>query len=273
MKHSRLGLAMGAVALLAATSSCSDAGKVNIGDQQSFTPLKTGLVGSWDGYIEIYTFTDGSDRVRITVNDDGTGTIRFGNEDLWPPATDPNVKYPPDFPVRYVGTNPPDSDSHYVWNGFNYALIGLRTEGQRIRGTSWSRDVFGTWCALQTPNPTAPGDSVPYRCVPTCHNYKVGSPGLQDDPVTSDTCYTWDPCPDPSPEPDVQYRSVAFPCELVDLCNMGPCACDANSCALSNHTDDILLDASLDDTQQRMTGTLVLPYDGSVNYNVHLQRQ
>lgn len=273
MGNSRLNLAVSAVVLAAAGSGCSQ-GTVSIGDQQPATQAKTGLAAfaaNWDGYIEAYNFTDGSDRVRITVNNDATGTARFGNEELWPAATDPNTKYPPNFP-QYLTIFPPTPLPPAVWDGYNYNLKGLRVEAERIRGSSWSQDIFGGWCALQTPNPTVSGQTYPYSCAPTCGYIAIGSPQQPGGP--SDTCYTFDPCPTADPT-DWQSANAPFPCERLTLCGL-QCVCDATSCALTNlsGTDDVTLDAALDDTQQTMTGTLALQQDqGQVNYTVVLKRQ
>jgi len=254
-----------AVVLVAAATGCSQ-GTVGIGDQQPSAQQKTGLAAfaaTWDGYVEAYTFQDNSDRVRIAISELGTGTIRFGNEDLWPRATDPNVKYPPSYP-QYSAPRPTELPT--VWDGVNYNFNGLRVEAERIRGSSWSKEVFGDWCALQTSNPTSPGQQFPYTCAPTCGDIVVGPP---QQPGPSDTCYTFDPCPIDNPS-DLTGANVPFPCERLELTLV--CACDANNCTLTNAsgTDDITLDAALEDVQQTMTGTLVL---GGTNYTVRLKRQ
>jgi hypothetical protein len=60
----------------------------------------TTLSGTYMGYIQSYKFLDGSDTVVVTLTfagDTVTGTVYFGNGSPLPPATDPNVGYPPGF--------------------------------------------------------------------------------------------------------------------------------------------------------------------------------
>ena len=279
----RLNLALIAVVISATQLACSSSGNVPIGEQQN-TQLKTGLdayAASWDGYIEAYTFSDGTDRVRIAVSSDGTGTIRFGDDALFPPATDPNAKYPPDFPqVDYgsvldcqmgAGRMPPQTPT--VWTGFEFSLANLRLETERLRASAWSLEVFAGWCRLQTPHPEFE-DQTSYSCAPTCgvSTDDTFSSSAADASTLVDTCYTWDSCPELNPNPPPATQP--FLCETLFLCQFPvlTCSCDSNSCSLntSQGTSDVLLDVALEDSQQTMTGTLVL---GGTNYTVRLKRQ
>src|SRR4051812_34615530 len=49
----------------------------------------------WEGYAEANSFADGSDKVRITLDASGDGTLEIGDSAPMPPATDPSVGYPP----------------------------------------------------------------------------------------------------------------------------------------------------------------------------------
>src|SRR5688572_9769558 len=57
------------------------------------------IVGTWEGYIENYSFISGSDAIRVTVtNANDTlicGTVVLGNPTTPPPVTDGNTAYPP----------------------------------------------------------------------------------------------------------------------------------------------------------------------------------
>jgi hypothetical protein len=59
---------------------------------------------------------------------------------------------------------------------------------------------------------------------------------------------------------------------MANLCYQVLCACDANTCAMTKPSggDDVVLDAALDESQQTMTGTLVLAQQ---NYTIVLKRQ
>src|SRR4051812_42637128 len=94
------------IALLTCTTAlnaCASNKPVDLGDDKTGTTAQ-GLAayeGAWDGYVEAYKFPSGSDRVRITLDAEGQGTIEVGDAPAIPPFTDPNVGYPttdPRFP-------------------------------------------------------------------------------------------------------------------------------------------------------------------------------
>lgn len=287
MEHSRFMLAIGVLTMATAGSGCSQ-GPVNIGDQTPTTQLKTGLAAyaaSWDGYIEAYSFADGSDRVRVTVNEDGTGSIRFGNEDLLPQPTDPNAKFPPDLPMcedcyLYSANAIPD-----VYGGFLFSLNDVHVATERLQGTSTNKEVFEAWCKLQTSHQLVYSDSsgnIQYNCS-ACNG---NSPASDMNP--SDFCMEFSSCPyyTDAVQSDAGITSVPSLCERELLCNGSngtviaavdqTCFCDANGCDIDRQTQNITLDAVLDDSQQTLTGTLALPKAAGTtitNYTVVLKRQ
>lgn len=267
LSHSVVTLISAAVGL-----ACSD-GQVSIGEQNPVTETKTGLqafVGQWDGYIQAHTFIDGSDRVRLSVGDDGKGTIRFGQTELWPKATDPNAKFPPDFPqCTSCSTDLPE-----VWDGFAYTLNGLQFEANRLRGTAGSTEIFKNWCELQTSHHyyDLRNDKDSY----TCSTCRTGG----DDVSASDYCSVWgaELCATEL----ATGGSVAFPnppvldlCERDLLCKAASptCECDPNGCRLAAPAQDAALDATVTD-QSMIMGTLALATRGLfTNYTIVLNRQ
>jgi hypothetical protein len=267
MRNSRLNRAVCAMFIAIAGNACSQ-GPVSIGNQQT-TQAKTGLdayAASWDGYVEAFNFTDNTDRVRITVSSNGTGVIRFGKEDLLPPASEPSAKYPPDYPNAggvVGGTVLP-----IAWAGFLYSLNDVRVDTDRLRASAASKEIFRSWCGIQVPLTIATGV---YSCLPCDW---AGFGGDLDAGAGSDTCGAYVPCPSSDTFSGV-YAFVPVICERVALCGTvnsgtGTCICDATGCSIGTPAQDIQLDAMLENNQQTMTGTLAL---GGTNYTVVLIRQ
>ena len=276
-----------AVVLVAAATGCSQ-GTVGIGDQQPSAQQKTGLAAfaaTWDGYVEAYKFTDGSDRVRITVAEDGTGSVRFGNDALLPTPTDPNVKFPPDFPqclncgLFYAM---PD-----VWNGFMFSLNDVRVDADRLSATATNQEIFAAWCKLQTSRQTVYPRNGGY------HEYGCGGcvgVSFAGDGTITDICSVPTPCSDyvnvPPVDAGTETTYVPGLCEREVLCNGSSgtvfsevkltCVCDANGCSIGAPDQNIILDAALADNQATLTGTLALTKaSGSptTNYTIRLKRQ
>ena len=261
----------------AAASGCSQ-GSAVIGDQA--TETKTGLAAyaaTWDGYIEAYTFLDGSDRVRVTVTEDGTGTIRFGDHDLWPPASDPNAVYPPDFEDgAALSSCPPVA---VAWDGFVYPLKNLRVEQERLRASAASEAIFGSWCSIQQPISVGSGA---YACIDTnswIAGYGPGCVGTDPDAGTSGCAAYRQLTTGPG-----QYELFDLPCMQAALCydhsqnsasngsasNIVVCTCTEAGCQPGDIPDDVIIDTALDEAQQNMAGTLAL---ASTNYTIVLKRQ
>jgi hypothetical protein len=280
MEKSRLNLLVWAAMLGTVGTGCSSQGPVTIGDQQPTTQLKTGLAAfaaNWDGYVEAYKFTDGSDRVRIVVAEDGTGSVQFGNDALLPKPTDPNVKFPPDFPMCadcYLSSLLPD-----VWGGFQFTLNDVHVATDRLQASASNQEIFGAWCKLQTSHHNITSNMPEYSC--------SGCPGQRasDGNTLSDTCTVPSPCPNYAIL-DAAVPFVPSPCEREILCNGSggtvlqevkqTCVCDANGCGIGTPDQNIKLDAALADSQTTLTGTLVLTKASgspSTNYTVRLKRQ
>jgi len=114
-------------------------------------PLSQGPT-SWTGYIENYQFPSGSDVIRFTSTVDSSGqvmvTVFLGNGTPPPPATDPNVGYPPGLATEGMML---DSASNYWSEGFAYSMTSGTFQPQRLRFTINNYQLWSGWCALQKP--------------------------------------------------------------------------------------------------------------------------
>src|SRR5207253_2653727 len=125
----------------AASLGCSDE-MVNIGDTHTIGSQLSDYAALWDGYAQAYTFGDGSDRVRLTIDMNGQGTLRAGDSAPLPAATDPDVGYPPGNMGMFStsGMGPPNP-------GFLYPLHAAEIQSDRIQlGIDFS-DIYAGWCA------------------------------------------------------------------------------------------------------------------------------
>jgi hypothetical protein len=268
------------VAAIALAGACSE-GEVKIGEQAD-AQVRSGIdsfSANWDGYIEAYTFSDGSDRVRISIKEDGKGTIRFGNEEIWPQPTNASDTYPPYFPP--AAGLPNGTDMPMIWSGYLFDLKNVQVETDRLRANALSTQLFENLCKLQTTYLLEPGI---YACLPCdfAVDYKTVS---VDGGEASIMCRSLtSPCWGATDATGTEWASVPITCEQEALCANGDynagvrtgllstaiCTCDANGCGLVAHPPDIVLDTTLIDGQQTLTGSLVF---GSSNRTIWLKRQ
>jgi hypothetical protein len=232
--------------LASAAAACSDGGNVDIGE--STGGKLSDYAASWDGYAEAYTFPGTmSDRVRLTLDANGRGNLRFGDAPLLPPATDPNVGYPPGASIQ----------GFVVHDGFEYPVYDTRVETSRLQLGAWPEDFYAGWCTLQTMTYAIDGGGV-YTCLPP-------SPGGTIEGGTGTECALLDASGTP----------MAFDCLKLALCERpGLCACGAAGCAPTPAPTDVTLpvtfDGALDGGGTMLVGTLVL---GNDRVTVRLQRQ
>ncbi|HVZ85974.1 MAG TPA: hypothetical protein VHG72_03345 [Polyangia bacterium] len=244
--------ALCALALAPACSKTTD-GPVNIGNTQAIGAQLSDYTANWDGYVEAYTFMSGSDRLRVTIAADGSGTVRAGDIDVIAPPTDPNVGYPP---------GPMDPVPNRLREGFLYPIRAVQVQADRIQFGIDQDEIYAAWCALQTPvlrsSPDAGADAAVYGCLPNL-GYIGGS---------TDCALL---------EPDGTQQPVD--CVKLAMCE-GPqiCSCTATACSLWQHVAadaglaDYLdeIDGALDSTGNTLVGTLVM---GTTRVTIHLQKQ
>jgi hypothetical protein len=140
-------------------TGCSGGDPVDIGNDEVTGEKLQDYEGSWVGFVEAFEFADGSDRVRLSLEDDGVGTITLGesisydlkNPETWP-IPNPNLRsYPEEIGDPLIG--------------FAYSALETRVEAKRIRFEFDIDQAEGEWCELQTPIPTENSAPAGYGCV------------------------------------------------------------------------------------------------------------
>jgi hypothetical protein len=235
MKHA-VGYVL-AVASVVFAGGCSKSEPLDIGEGKHTTgALGASLAdyaGNWDGHAEAYQFDDGSDRIRLSIDEDGTGVLEVGDSPALP-APDPDHGYPPSAPADEKGY-PGDYGTHGFYSGFEYPIDGANVEAKRIRFTALTREVFREWCELQTPGLNIGAIPESYSCAPG------GFAGMWDG--MSSECTTG---PDAAP----------IDCGKASLC-LSVCTCDKDSCTIYDETDS-QFDAVLQEDGEQLEGTLVI---------------
>ena len=217
------------------------------------------FAGSWDGYVELDVFDDGSDRVRLTLDAAGQGTMRFGERALFPPATNPDAPYPDRSPLS----------PGLLRAGYEYPVSRVRAGAGRLQLLVDGQDLYRGWCRMQQPvvvnankNPDGP-PSLVHACA---HDWPVaGDDGngicQQTDPVTNQTlmvacvklqlCAIYD-CFDP---PGLGGGPCPPPPGAL-------CACTASACDFAPLPADtpFTLDATMEDGGHKLAGSSSLPY-------------
>jgi hypothetical protein len=239
-----------ALALLAGFVACTG-GSLDLGHSDASTPPPSdagGGVGTtrWTGYLENYKLPSGSDAIVLEITSGNaavlTGTVVLGSRVL-APATDPNVGYPP----GYTGIV-----QSFAGEGFTYHLRnGVRTDARLVFGLD-EIELWGGWCALQTPYEVGPDH---YECLPN-----TGTEGLYD------KCFL-----------HFDDGGVSqIDCGKMTLCTLTrPCHCTANGCTSGTNSGSVglaTLSFDLAIAGDAANGTVVGLGGGSGPVNVHLTR-
>jgi hypothetical protein len=237
--------------LLLITPACSSDSSVDIGDGSLGQELSD-YAASWEGYVEAFTFSDGSDRVRITLNGSGEGTLRVG--DAPTPVTDPRPQgRESDNP--FTGVDEP-------FPGFAYSIRFAEVEASRLRFRFDTFEPMADFCSAQSSYQwhgdyysCLPQDA--YSCLPQ-DAYSCPPDILRDVLQHSN----FDECP---LEPE-RERPVPVDCFALGMCReVGlVCDCDAEGCATPETTDQVPfgVDAALADSGDSLEGTLQLGEKG-----------
>lgn len=242
MKIGRLIVSPGLCGLLVsfALYGCSSQA-ANVGDGAAVD--KSALesyVAHWDGYVEAYQFPSGTDRVRIVLNEDGTGYLQVGDGDLLAPVTTTDG-----FPDEMV------EGESWLWDKREYPLVGTRVSADRLHFVVHPTAPYGAWCALQTPNLiSGTAENGEYACL---HGNGISSSS------GSNTCY------------DTIDNSAPVDCSWAYLCFT--CTCTKSAC--TNQTDpyfDIEVDAALSDDGTKLEGTIVVDKADAGARTIRLKR-
>ncbi len=217
-------------------------------DTRVLGPL--GPVESWTGYLENYPLAIGSDQIRFSFayDDSGqvAGTVIFGEGTPPPPATDPNVGYPPGFSRDDFGQV---LSAPLV--GFPYSIReGSYTSG-RLRFVMDMVDLWADWCALQP----APTDGSP-TCGPNGFTDGSRVDGTAEGRPCVQTVTTFD------------GKKLQFECGKFDLClNPMICVCSPAGCTASSGSGGVSFDMFVVDNTA--SGSVREPSD---TYNAHFTK-
>jgi hypothetical protein len=185
------------------------------------------ILGTWTGYVEGYSFRSGSDVVAVTfaVLADGTigGTVTFGSGSPPLPATSAAEAYPPGSDVL--------PSVPFPFEGFAYTAIGLSFDGTRLRLGIVQRELWQSWCALQTSYSGAPGAPSDCFCLPNWSS--MGS----TDPNSS-ACWLTDP--NTGDEVQVSCAQTGS-CLIYPVCDQ----CVAGGCSVDMSHPDATIDVRL----------------------------
>jgi hypothetical protein len=219
--------------------ACSSDGDVNLGEDNpvALGEKLTDYSGTWQGYAEAYEFYSGSDRVVLSIAEDGTGYAVFGEGTAPPPATNPEVGYPAGsgldvFPIFIE-----------FLEGVQYPLRDVIVEDRRLRLQLSANDLWEGWCGLQTPVLVQEGGSarLEYRVLPTS--------GFGRTPEGE--CFVPD---------GTGTGQVRVDCGKAALNFQQVCACTANACRPNADagTGPVGLDAALESLGDELVGTLTI---------------
>ncbi len=211
-------------ALLGSSMACASQDSLDVGDEAAtLGQALEDYAAEWDGYAEAFEFPgDGEDRVRMTLDENGAGRIRFGEEALFPTASDPNAFYPPTFSDMRRG----DSLTG-MRTGFSFAVSNATVSGARLQLQIRLGQEMESWCALQTREPV-PG----FEC--------GGNTGYALE-QGSQLCFTGN-------------DGTPIDCEVADQCRN--CQCDEQECHAREGVS-LELDSALTNDGNTLEGTLL----------------
>lgn len=249
-----MGIASTMVLAVMEFTACSDA-PADIGEKNPALAKSdlAAYAATWVGYVEAFQFEDESDRVQLVLDEQGQGSIRFGDRELVPAPTDPTAYYPPHTSATNWGGA--GKISNAIFSGFEYPVKSARVESERIRFGTASTEPFRPYCALQTPYldslRSTEGQQI-YKCLPYTLLKSIGSmPTTTCTIPATTTSNTWT-----QGDPTVDVN-----CEQLSMCDgmeSFGCTCTAAGCSVNTTVQDINLDAALDDDQLSLVGTLIL---------------
>jgi hypothetical protein len=219
--HYTRSLSILSATLFVTAAACSDQATVDIGHSGE---ALSDYAASWIGYTEAYGVDPTSDRIALTLDAAGQGTLVLGDDpEPAPLSSDPDVG-----PTS--GVNPLE---FRLTAGVRYAVYDARVEASRLRISVNLRERYRDWCAAQTSIPGSGG----YLCVVTGSGTCDGSTCTVTDLQTGQT--------------------LTYEYNKYILCTLYPaCDCDAQGCTIGPPTS--ALDAALEDGGDKLTGTLVI---------------
>ena len=227
------------------TVGCASTSKVDIGAGHEpasgvLGESLTDYAGVWDGYAEAFSWNDGTDHVRITLDESGNGTIEVGEVEPFP-APDPAHGYPP-------GDDDPNTKlalagTPALVSGFAYPVEGAMVKSSRIRFGAVTRSLYQEWCEAQPSYLDTGAWPTRYGCT-TGLSWSEPEGGPPVCLASNGGDFS---------DPDM---AQVVDCGQAATC-IAFCECTETSCGI-NPTEDTLVDAALDDEGETLEGTLVL---------------
>lgn len=241
--------------LLLVLVGCGSPKRVDVGDEsREVTSELSSYIEDWDGYAESYEFAgDGNDRVRISINPDGTGTFRGGSEALFGAATDPDGLYPPTY-------------GHDNWSlrtfrsGFEYPLHDVKVSNERLRFSLHTNKLMDSWCALQ------PMTEQGWTCSLLGGTASL-SADFDDD--GNEHCYLLDQSTTDSDSTAPPVGDVQAEVNCVVMHQCPACKCDDEGCSADDHSI-IEVDAALSNDGESLEGTMQI--DDATRVTLRLKR-
>jgi len=183
---------------------------------------------TWEGWIEAFSFPSGSERVRVLIEPAGSG----GWSGFFLAGDGPEVLATPRAPddCNFLCDARIDESffGRQALEGFRYSLYDVVHTDIRLRFDVDRNEVFGAWCAAQTPilDENRPEEDL-YRCL-------RNTPAEQN--FATDSCRL---LPDGEPPIPVPCCKMTL-CDFVCRCTVGGCFADA-----SRVTFDLFIDGDV----------------------------
>jgi hypothetical protein len=222
------------VTIVTLLAGCGSQGDLDVGDETvRVGQALSDYAADWDGYGEAYQVPgDHDDRIRLTLDQNGEGTIRFGEEALFAPASDPNEAFPPTFPLGSGADGYDPGVLTGLRSGFAYAVSGAVVTAARLQFKVELAAVMESWCVLQAPEPV-PG----WSCGASGWTSGISEAGQYEDCSTG---------AETNPQP--------LDCDVAVQCSH--CQCDTEEChAVARNS--VSVDAALTNDGDMLEGTLL----------------
>ena len=193
-------------------------------DAGVFKPLVPGPT-TWTGHVDDsdnpdFEFASGSNAIRLTLAVDAYGQVAgmvwLGNGQPPPPATDPNVGYPPE---PWVRSNQYGELSDYWAEGFGYSMTNGTYSPDHLQFSIDNKELWSGWCALQPTTWANDGGSFLPNWDSTSTTLANGQP----------YCYQTNPS---------NNQVVVRDCGKLALWSSGACTCSTTSCDYQPNSSD-----------------------------------
>lgn len=192
-------------------------------------PAYQDLVGTWQGQLEDF-YLQRLKSLTLVINGASShgmcGSLKWGDGEAPPPATDPSAAYPSPYVYDVMGYG--GTPGYSPLDGVTYTIVQGAVRDRTVRLSIGTRELWRSWCELQTSYPIEVG----YGCLPY-----------------SDVGYSWGPDPDGT----CTAGNRSFSNFACFICTNGVCACDEQSCTAST-SDGIEIALTLSSDERVLTG-------------------